>query len=148
MSFLNPYKDQELSNSPQKLSLLYIEQAYFHRIEIKSVSSMYKLNVKLKKPIILGLHSLAVLKHILDHSEVMNSILQMENICEIKINVPGHGIFNQKYELEQVSTLFEVLSQYCKNSALNIKKITLEFMGWRTFSSQVIANIFKFVKQC
>lgn len=58
---------------------------------------MYKLNMKLKKPIILGLHSLPVLKYILEHSEVMNSILQMENIYEIRVNVPGYGIFNQKY---------------------------------------------------
>lgn len=58
---------------------------------------MYKLNVRLKKPIILSLHSLPVLKYIVDHTEALNSILQMQTIYEIKICVPGYGIFNQKY---------------------------------------------------
>jgi hypothetical protein len=93
---LNQYSELN-ANGSLKLSLLYIEQVYFYRIEIKSLSSIYKLNVHLKKLIILSLYTLPVLKYIIDHSESLNCILQMETIHEIKVSVPGYGVFNQKY---------------------------------------------------
>lgn len=72
----------------------------------------------------------------------------MENIYEIRVCVPGYGIFNQKYELETVSGLFVIFGKYCQNVAVTVKKIVLEFPGWRAFTTQVVGNIFSFVEKC
>lgn len=60
----------------------------------------------------------------------------------------GYGVFNQKYELERVSGLFRILGEYCQHVSVSIKKICLEFPGWRTFSAQVMTNIFHFIHKC
>lgn len=40
------------------------------------------------------------------------------------------------------------MAKYGENIWQNMKKLTIEFPGWRTFSSEVISNIFQFIKKC
>ena len=72
----------------------------------------------------------------------------MESMEELKIVVPGFGVFNQKYELEQIGFFFSNLAEYAADSYLRVQKLCLEMPGWRSFSSEVIKNIFKFIKVC
>ena len=111
-----------------------IEYIHFHRVEIYKVDSLFQLNIRLKsKPIILTLHSLPVIKSIYEHSEYLKSLLQIDCLHELKITVPGYGVFNQKYELEQIGNLFKNLAEYSKESYKSVQKITLEMPGWKCF---------------
>ena len=84
-----------------------IEYINHYPIEIYKPSALYKLNIRLRsKPVVLTLHSLQVIKYIIDHSEYMKSLLQLESLEELKIVIPGFGVFNQKYELEQIGLFF------------------------------------------
>ena len=112
-----------------------IEHLYYHQIQIFNLEGMYQLNVHLRsKPVIVGLHSLPVVKHVIDNSESLKHLLQLDHLKELKVSVPGFGIFNQKYELEQIANLFIILGEYGSKSYQSVGKIILEFPGWRTFS--------------
>lgn len=83
MSFINPFLEKDegkAERNSQKFSLMFIEQGFFHRMEIKTIDSLHKLKIRLKKPVILSIYTLDVVRHIINHSEVINSILQIDNL--------------------------------------------------------------------
>lgn len=58
-----------------------IEHIHFHRIDIYKTDSLFKLNVKLRnKPVVLSLHGMPVLKSIIEHSEYLKSLLEMDTL--------------------------------------------------------------------